>query len=423
MRILLTGANGFIGRYLLARLAGAGHEVIPAVRDPRQTDAMLGRAASVCVDFNRDTSPDDWLRRLRGIDAVINCAGILQGRPGQSIDAIHAAAPIALFQACERAGVPRVIQISAISAGAETAYAQTKQKADAFLRGSKLNWVILRPSLVYAAGAYGGTALFRALAALPFAIPLVSKGEQLFQPVHMDDVTSTVLRILDDPTIGRAVIDPVGPEALTLKQILLDLRQWLGFGAVPTIPIPFPLIRAATRLGDVVGGTINTTALQQLEFGNAGSLEAFTTATGIQPRRWRDALLAFPAQTQDRWAARLYFLRPMLRWSIALTWFGSAFAGLVHRDAIASGLPIFGHTLPMALIVSVCLLDLAIGAAVVARWRTGLMAALQLVAVAAYTLVLTFSDPALWTEPFGPLLKNLPFAAAVLALAAMETER
>ena len=103
------------------------------------------------------TQPQEWVRHLAGLDAVINCAGILQGRPGQSIDAIHAGAPIALFRACEAAGVKRVIQISAISAepGAGTGYAVSKHAADIYLAGTDLDWVILRPSLVYAAGAFG----------------------------------------------------------------------------------------------------------------------------------------------------------------------------------------------------------------------------------------------------------------------------
>src|SRR5690349_2474101 len=108
MRILLTGANGFIGRYLLARLVDAGYDVIPAVRNPARIDAVAGKPRALAVDFNRDITPQAWTPRLAGIDAVINCAGILQGRRGQSIDAIHNVAPKALFAACESSGVRRV---------------------------------------------------------------------------------------------------------------------------------------------------------------------------------------------------------------------------------------------------------------------------------------------------------------------------
>ncbi len=133
MHVLLTGANGFIGRHLLARLTAAGHRVVPAVRRPAEADRLLpAPPASIAVDLNRDTRVEDWLPRLAGIDAVVNCAGVLQGRRGQSIAAIHDAAPRALFAACARAGVRRVVQISAISAeaAAGTDYARTKRAAE-----------------------------------------------------------------------------------------------------------------------------------------------------------------------------------------------------------------------------------------------------------------------------------------------------
>lgn len=428
MNVLLTGANGFIGRYLLATLIGAGHRVIPAVRRPAETDALLPAPASIAVDLNRDIRLQDWTPRLIGVDAVVNCAGILHGRPGQSIRAIHAAAPKALFAACQEAGVKRVVQISAISAedAAGTAYASTKREADKFLAETGLDWVVLRPSLIYAEGAYGGTALFRALAALPFAIPVIGRGDHLFQPIHVDDLCETVLRILDQPSIRRVVIDPVGPEALTLRQILIDLRRWLGFPPAPVVEIPRALVRIAARLGDVLGGPINTTALCQLEFGNTGRADAFTDAVGVTPGRWSDALLARPAQAQDRWHARLYFLRPVLRWALAAMWVGSGAVGLIQPASITAPIGaafgLSGPAAPVAVWVG-CLLDLAIGMLLLARWRPGVLAALQLAVVAAYTAGLTFAQPSLWADPFGPLLKNVPVMAAILVLAAIENDR
>jgi uncharacterized protein YbjT (DUF2867 family) len=320
VKVLLTGANGFIGRYLLGALLQAGHDVVPAVRRPAEIDRLLPRPAAIRVDFNHATDLKDWAPYLAGIDAVINCAGILQGRPGQSIDAIHARAPIALFRACEAAGVKRVIQISAISAepGAGTGYATTKHAADAYLAGTGLDWVILRPSLVYAQGARGGTALFRAIAALPFVIPLPGNGEQQFQPIHMNDLTGAIVAILANPSVRRITVDPVGPEAISLRQLFADLRQWLGFAPVPTIAVPMSLMRVAARVGDVVGGSLNTTAIRQVEFGNTGPVEPFAAATGIRPRGWRVGLNQHPATSKDRRQARLYFVRPLLWVALAL---------------------------------------------------------------------------------------------------------
>jgi uncharacterized protein YbjT (DUF2867 family) len=428
MKILLTGANGFIGRYLVAGLLAAGHEVIPAVRRPAESDRLLPAPRSIKIDLNRDTKPSDWLPRLAGIDAVINCAGVLQERPRQSIAAIHAEAPKALFEACRQAGVQRVIQISAISAeaAAGTAYALTKRAADQFLQASDLDWIVLRPSLVYARGAYGGTALMRALAALPFAIPMVGRGEQRFQPIHVDDLVKTVTTILDHPTITRATIDPVGPDVLSMRQILIDLRCWLGFPPAPVIAIPRIFIRPLALLGDIAGGPINSTALRQLEHGNTGDIAAFERATGINPRRWQAALLAEPAQAQDRLQSRIYFIRPLLRLSLALLWIGSGVVGLLQPaatvQAIGAGFGLAGST---ALIIAsaASLLDIVIGSAVVFRWRPSLLAAIQFVVVLAYTIALSAARPALWLEPFGSLLKNLPILAAILLYAGLERDR
>src|SRR6185437_12618033 len=421
MRILLTGANGFIGRYVLSKLVGAGYEVIPAVRNPAQTDAILGKPLSLAVNFNRDVTPEVWTPRLAGIDAVINCAGILQGRRGQSIDAIHNAAPKALFAACERSGVRRVIQISAISIGADTEYARTKLAADTALAASRLDWIILRPSLVYASGAYGGTALFRALAALPFSIPVIGNGEQLFQPIHVDDLASIILAILATPELRTRVIAPVGPDRVALKDILLDLRRWLGLPSAPVLRIPMALVAVAARVGDMTGATINSTSLRQLEFGNIGSFDDVVSATGVRPRSWSDGLRASPAQAQDRWHARLYFLRPVLRWAIGATWIVSGLVGLLQRAELAGRFSAFGITLDMRAVWLSCLVDLVLGFAVIARkpWAT----VAQLVIVALYTVALSIAQPALWLDPFGPLLKNVPFIVAILVLAAIETDR
>jgi uncharacterized protein YbjT (DUF2867 family) len=408
-------------------LLQAGHEVVPAVRRPAETDRLLPQPASIRVDLNRDVDPAIWQPRLVGIDAAINCAGILQGSGAQSIAAIHDQAPRALFAACAVAGVARVIQISAISAeaAAGTAYALSKRRADDFLAGTDLQWVILRPSLVYANGAFGGTALFRAFAALP-VIPVPGDGRQAFMPIHVDDLTATVVRILADPTITRVAIDPVGPETLSLRDVLTKLRRWLGLPPAPVVGVPMGLIRLAARVGDLVGGTINSTAVRQLAFGNVGSVAAFTQRSGIRPRRMDDMLAAHPAQVQDRWHARLFFVRPLLRLTIAVLWLLSGVIGLLQPAARGAALlGALGVPTSAAPIVTwlTCGADLVLGVAVLARWRPGPLAVIQLALVAGYTVGLSLAEPALWHDPFGPLLKNLPIMAAILALAALERDR
>lgn len=302
MRVLVTGAGGFIGQHLTASLLEAGHEVVGAVRDPEALRRRFPEVSAIRVDLNRDTEREVWTPRLQGVEAVVNCAGILQGGRGQSIEAVHHLGPRALFEACVEASVRRVIQVSAISAdeAAGTAFASSKKRADDALRSLDLDWVVLRPSLVYARGSYGGTSLMRALAAIPWVLPVPGDGAQPFRPIHVSDLVRTVLWILETPGIRRLILEPVGPEELSLRELLLRFRAWLGLPKARAVSVPLPLIRIATRIGDWLGsGPINSTALTQLEYGNAAPFEPFVQAVGFRPRSFGEALRDEPSEAQD----------------------------------------------------------------------------------------------------------------------------
>lgn len=431
MRILLTGANGFIGSQLLAGLRARGHDVVAAVRDPAALRRKMPGIEVIAADFNRDTSPEIWRPRLAGIDAVVNCAGVLHGARGQDIEAIHATAPTALFDACVQAGVRKVVQMSAISADAEigTAYALTKKRADDHLRASSLDWTVLRPSLVYGEGSYGGTSALRGLAGLPFVTPLVGDGSTSFRPIHIRDLVETVARVVEGDCLARRTTEPVGPEVLSLRAIVARYRRWLGLGPALELSIPLPVMRAMGRVVDVAGGgPMGSAGLQQLLAGNAGHEPAgvFERAIGFTPASMDERLAERPAGTQDLWHARLYFARPLLRLVLAVLWLGSGIAGLLAPTnayaAVAESLAKIGLS-PRLLAVGFSLVDLAIAAALVLRLRPRLVAAVQVVIVVGYTIGLSVLSPSLWLDPFGGLLKNLPILAAIGVWAALEEER
>src|SRR5687768_10753758 len=109
MRILLTGASGFIGQHLLHALLAEGHHVVCAVRKPKNSPGP--RLSYIHADFANDTDKSAWLARLTGIDAVINTVGIFRERGAQTFARLHTETPRALFAACaESHDVQMVIQ-------------------------------------------------------------------------------------------------------------------------------------------------------------------------------------------------------------------------------------------------------------------------------------------------------------------------
>lgn len=425
----MTGANGFVGRHLLAALTGAGHSVVAAVRDPVTFRKQWPAIEAIACDFMTDHDSSVWRERLQGIEAVVNCAGVLQRSPGVDPEAIHHVGPAALFDACQELGLRRVVQISAISARDDiaTEYAQTKCRGDAHLMSLDLDWVVLKPSLLYAKGSYGGTSLIRALAAFPIAVPLPGHGDQLFQPLHLNDFGKTVVKVLQEDRFAKSVLEPAGPETLSLKEILLAYRDWFGIGDGRSFKIPLPLVKLACRCGDILGvGALRSTSLDQILQGNCGDNQGFMTAVGFRPQSLSEALANEAADVQDRWHGQLYFLAAILTIVLAVTWILSGVIGLIVVSEVGQAIGgRIGLPGPLADIAAVgaCLMDIAIGLWVAWRRWSGLCALTQIAVILVYSLVLGLALPELWLDPFGSLVKNLPMLALIPVWAVLVKSR
>jgi uncharacterized protein YbjT (DUF2867 family) len=278
MNVLLTGASGFIGGHLARALRVAGHVVIEVRRDAGAIPSALQ------ADFTRDLSARDWLPKLVGIDAVINAVGILRERGQQSFECIHKRAPQALFTSCVAAGVRRVVQISALGADrGMTRYFLSKRAADDYLATLPLAWTIVRPAMAFGPG--GSSArLFGMLAHLPL-VPLPGHGEQRLQPIHIDDLTEAVVRILGDESTHRTRIELVGPQLLTLRELLVSLRAAMHLGPARFVSIPMSLVRVGARVAGVSAmSPLDSETLSMLEAGTNGDPAATRWLLGREPR-------------------------------------------------------------------------------------------------------------------------------------------
>lgn len=419
MRVLVVGASGLIGSAIATRLPSRGHEVVALSRRPPTSGAMAGHLA---LDVARLTAAD-WLTHLRGIDAVVYCAGALQDAPGDSLEAVHHGAAASLFEACARVGIRRVILFSAIGVDRETptAFSSTKAAGERALMNSPLDWVILRPSIVIGRGAYGGSALLRGLAALPL-LPVPADGEAL-QPVMLDDVVDTVVHFLKPTSAARVALDLAGPDALPLGALVGRFRLWLGWRPAPMVTLPGWLGAIAFRLGDLAGwfgwrSAIRSTAGRELLRGATGDPAPWTAATGIVPRSLETGLMADPSSVQDRWFAGLYLLRPWIFGTLALFWISTSFVSLGPGWQNGIGLMneggVFGWKAG-AVVAAGALADLAIGLAIAWRRtaRIGLILAMLLTII--YLVIGSFLVPRLWSDPLGPMLKVPPVLLLHLA--------
>ena len=160
--------------------------------------------------------------------------------------------------------------------------------------------------------------------------------------------------------------------------------------------------------------------------GNAGDSAAFAEAIGFAPRSLSSALRERPAQVQDRWHARLFFLAPALKGALVLMWLASAWLGLFHGAAQTAAV---AHSLGLSpdwngpLRVGGSILDLGVAALLLAdrtaRWSTPV----QLIVVLGYTFVIGIALPRLFLDPLGPLLKNLPIMLAIAVHGAIGDKR
>ncbi len=428
MRILITGASGFIGSHLARALSEKGHHIVACVRCTEYAEQRWPEISVIMSDFSTDHSISDWIPRLQGIDAVINAVGIIRETRTQTFDALHSHAPIALFRACESAGVKRVIQISALGADehAFSHYHTSKLAADRHLRKCALDWAVIMPSIVYGPGAKS-MALFKAISALPF-IPLIDSGDQPVQPIHIDDLSQAIVELVESPSPLRENIEMVGPAPITMIELYSTLRRWLGLGHARFISIPYQLALYGARWAGLLGQTpITEDAVRMLRNGNTGNVEPIVARFGYWPKSMEKVLTNTPAQQSDLWHAGLYFLAPALRISIAFVWL---FTGIVsacvfpveQSYAMLARAGIDGIWQPIML-YGAAVTDILLGIATLFSMRLRLVVVIQIGVILLYSVIITLWLPEQWAHPFGAMSKNLPLIAGTLIMLILDRRR
>lgn len=431
MRILVLGGYGFIGSEVARALHAAGHDIVGLGRDVAFGRRLLPMIGWIGADLTDLTTPEAWAPHLAGIEAVVNASGALQDGARDNVFTTQQSAIEALIAACEAHSIRRFVQISAPGAAvdAKTAFLRTKGRADQTLMHSKLGWTLLRPGIVIGPNAYGGTALLRMLAGLPFAEMLVLADREL-QTVASRDVADAVVMAIATDIPTRSVFDLVAPDIHTLRTVVRRFRAWLGLRpARIVLSLPDWVGYGAAAFADLAGrlgwrSLLRSTALAVLAAHVRGDGTAFERATGRRLLSLDETLAAMPSTRQERVFAKTQLVFPLLVLTLSAFWLLSGLIGLWQWQAATAMLPNnVPYPIGAAAVITGSLVDLLIGAGLmVRRWLPS--AALASIAVSAlYLAGGTLLKPELWTDPLGPLLKVLPAIALALATLALSDER
>ena len=282
----ILGGTGFIGSRLVAHLANRGHRITVPTRDPERA-RHLRIQPSVKILRGDVHAPGTLAGLLNGTDAVINLIGILNesGRDGRGFNRAHVKLMETLIAACASAGVSRLVQVSALNAGAPQAsshYLRSKGEAEALLRASGMNWTILQPSVVFGPGDAFLNRFAGLLRLIPLALTLPMPDTR-FAPLHVDDLVRAITRTLDDPDTAHQTLQLFGPETFTLREIVRMIADTLGLNR-RIIGMSRGLSRAQAAWMDFVPGKpFSTDNYRSMLLDSVGTEDGLQRL-GIKPR-------------------------------------------------------------------------------------------------------------------------------------------
>jgi NADH dehydrogenase len=251
MLVTVIGGSGFVGRQIVRRLAQEGYRLRVTSRKPSHAGSLLpsgtvGQIALIKADIRNEA---EIAKALDGAAVVVNLVGILKPSGGRSFDAIHAEGAAAVARQSAKAGVARLIHVSAIGADVKSrsAYARSKGEGEAAVRDAFPKTTILRPSVVFGQG----DGFFNRFAALMrmsrVAFPLFGGGRTKFQPVFVGDVADAVAHAIADSRTASRTFELGGPAIYTLKEIL-DLIARTTERKRMYVPVPFCLLDIGAAL-------------------------------------------------------------------------------------------------------------------------------------------------------------------------------
>ncbi len=258
--VCVFGADGFLGRYVVRRLAKDGWRIRACVRRPHiagdlKVMGAVGQVQLLQANLRYEQSVGS---AVSGCDAVINLAGLVFEQGPQKFGAVHAIGAKNIADAAKKNGVTNIVHVSAIGAdpAADSKYARSKAEGERAVQKAVASADILRPSILFGEGD-GFFPRFAGLAALTPILPLFGEGKTRFQPLYVDDLAQAVCRIIGQGNTGKEgstgkIWELGGPQTFTFKELLQFTLDCIGKKRL-LVPLPWSISSLLGVFGDLSG--------------------------------------------------------------------------------------------------------------------------------------------------------------------------
>jgi uncharacterized protein YbjT (DUF2867 family) len=285
MKVAVVGASGFVGSHLVPHLAERGHTVRAISRHARRLPGWSDQVQPLTADVETGAGLG---AAFTGADVVVSLVAIPREQDGRTFEAVNVGGVEHVLETARAAGVRRIVHVSVLGVTDDPAlrYLSSKWRGEQLVRESGLEWVVLRPSLLFGTGD-GFFNLIKVTLTWwsPGIMALPGDGATRFQPLSVDDLAIAIEASLVEPARAGSVYELGGPAYLSYREIVDAVMAATGKRRLK-LGMPVPVLSAVTALTDRVLPVFPVSHDQVASLGrpNYTDLGAFEQAFGFRPR-------------------------------------------------------------------------------------------------------------------------------------------
>ena len=249
-KILITGSTGNVGKALVKHFISKynKYNILCLARKKRTEKHYIHGNLN---DYN------SLLKATKKVDIVIHLAAATKGSI-KELENVNVKGTANLIRACEKNNVKKIVFISSLDAMFDTPYGVSKKKAEDIVKSSKLDYIILRPSLIYGKHLENGLAPLITIIKKSYFIPIIGSGKNKYQPIYIYDLVAVIEKIIKSSRFPKNTYFVAGPDVVSFEKLIDLISQILRKKAVKIhIPVPLFFLDLADKILKKIGAGIN----------------------------------------------------------------------------------------------------------------------------------------------------------------------